>query len=75
MPLLNHFLPYSDNWYIAVNSDIKHPMHCMGVHDVSMHDVVVHDVALHDMVMHEVAVHSAGMYILREHARHGRAWR
>jgi hypothetical protein len=59
MPLLNRFLPYSNSWHVAVNSDIKHPMHCMGVHDMTMHDVAVHDVALHDMVMHEVAVHSA----------------
>jgi hypothetical protein len=32
-------LPYSDIWHVAVNSYIKHSMHCIGVHDVAMYDV------------------------------------
>jgi hypothetical protein len=49
MSLLNQFGPYSDSWLVAVNSDIKHTMHSMGVHDVVMYDVAVHDVAVHDV--------------------------
>jgi hypothetical protein len=39
MPLLNRFLHLSDSWRVAVNSYIKHSMHCIGVHDVAVHDV------------------------------------
>jgi hypothetical protein len=39
MPMLNRFLPYSYSWHVAVNSDIKHSMYCIGVHDVAVHDV------------------------------------
>jgi hypothetical protein len=45
MPLLNKFLPYSVSWHVAVNSYIKHSMHCIGLHDMAMLDVAVHDVA------------------------------
>jgi hypothetical protein len=34
MPLLNQFGPFSDSWHVAVNSDIKHTMHSIGVHEV-----------------------------------------
>jgi hypothetical protein len=88
MLLLNRFLPYSHSWHGAVNSDIKHSMHCMGVHDVAVHDVAVHDVAVHDVAVHDVAVHDMALHdvamhdmamlrghVLCEHAQHGRAWR
>jgi hypothetical protein len=67
MLLLNCFLPYIDSWHGALNSDIKHPMYCRGVHDVAMHDVAVHDLALHDGVKHDVAMHSGGMYCVSMH--------
>ncbi len=38
-------LPYSVSWHVAVNSYIKHSMHCIGVHDVVVLDVTMHDVA------------------------------
>jgi hypothetical protein len=56
MSLLNQFGHFSDSWHVAVNSDVKHTMHNMGVHDV-----VVHDVGMHDMGMHDVAVHDVGV--------------
>jgi hypothetical protein len=49
MSLLNQFGHFSYNWHVAVNSDVKHTMHSIGVHDVGMHDMVVHDVAVHDV--------------------------
>ncbi len=58
---VNHFLQYRDSWYGAVNSDIKHSMHCMGMHDVAVHVVAVHDMALHDVAMHDVAMHYVAM--------------
>jgi hypothetical protein len=30
---------------VAVNSDVKHTMHGMGVHDMVVHDVGMHDMA------------------------------
>jgi hypothetical protein len=50
MPLVNHFGPFSDSWHVAVNSNIKHKIHGMGMHDVGMHDVAVHYMAVHDEV-------------------------
>jgi hypothetical protein len=41
MPLLNRFWPYSDSWYVAVNSDVKHAVHGMDVHSVGVHDLGV----------------------------------
>ncbi len=43
MLLLNRFRPYSDSWHVAVNSDVKHPMHGMSVHSMGVHDVAVYD--------------------------------
>ncbi len=59
MLLLNRFCAYRDSWHVAVNTDIKHTMHGMGVHDMAMHDVGVHDMAVHDVAVHDVAVHDA----------------
>ncbi len=67
MPLLNQFGPFSDSWHVAVNSDIKHTMHGIGVHDVVVHDVGMHDMGVHDVAVHDVAVHDVG------HGWHGRA--
>jgi hypothetical protein len=46
------FLPYSDSWQVAVNSDIKHSMHYMGGHDVAVHDVDVHSPEVYCVSMH-----------------------
>ncbi len=51
MSLLNQFGPLSDSWHVAVNSDIKHTMHSMGVHDVALHDVGMHDIGVHDVAV------------------------
>ncbi len=61
MLLLNWFGPYSDSWHVAVNSDIKHTMHGMGVQDVVVHDVGMHDMGVHDIVMHDVGMSGMGM--------------
>jgi hypothetical protein len=61
MPLLNQFGPYSDSWHVAVNSDVKHTMHGMGVHDVVVHDVGMQDMGVHDVAVLDVAVHDVGM--------------
>jgi hypothetical protein len=58
MPLLNQFGPFSNNWHVAVNSDIKHTMHGMGVHDMGMHGVAMHYEAMHDVGMPGMAVPS-----------------
>jgi hypothetical protein len=55
MPLLNRFLPYSVSWHVAVNSYIKHLMHCIGVHDMAVLDVGVHDMAVLDVAVHDMA--------------------
>jgi hypothetical protein len=73
MLLLNRFLPYSDSWDFAVNSYIKHSMHCIGVHDVAMHDVACMTwLAWRGHARHNRALRR---HVLPEHARHGRAWR
>ncbi len=56
MPLLNQFGPFGNNWHVAVNSDIKHTMQGMGVHDVAMHYVAVHDVGVPGMAVHSMEV-------------------
>jgi hypothetical protein len=61
MPLLNQFGPFSDSWHVAVNSDVKHTMHGMGVHDVVVHDLGMHDMGMHEVVVHDVAVHDVGV--------------
>jgi hypothetical protein len=62
MPLVNCFLPYSNSWHVAVNSDVKHSMHGIGVHDVAVHDMAMNSMAVHDMGMHNVGVYCVGMY-------------
>jgi hypothetical protein len=62
MLLLNGFWAYSDSWHVAVNSDIKHTVYGMGVHDMAARDVGVHEVGVHDMGVHDVAVHDAAVH-------------
>jgi hypothetical protein len=61
MPLLNQFGPFSNSWHVAVNSDVKHTMHGIGVHDVVVHDVGMHDMGVHDVALHDMTVHNVGM--------------
>jgi hypothetical protein len=61
MPLLNQFGLFSDSWHVAVNSDVKHTMPGIGVHDVVVHDVGMHDMGVHDVAVHDVTVHDVGM--------------
>jgi hypothetical protein len=49
MSLLNQFGHFSDSWHVAVNSDVKHTIHNMGMHNVVMHDAGMHDMGVHDM--------------------------
>jgi hypothetical protein len=44
MPLRNRFWTYSDGWHVVVNSDAKHTMH-----NVRMHDLVVCSVGVYCM--------------------------
>jgi hypothetical protein len=62
MLLLNRFWAYSDSWRVAVNSDVKHTMHGMGVHDMAVHDVGVDEVAVHGVAMSGVAVPGVGVH-------------
>jgi hypothetical protein len=57
MPLLNQFGTFSDSWHVAVNSDVKHTMHDIGVHDVALHDVTVHDEGMPGMAVPSMDVH------------------
>ncbi len=58
---VNQFGPFSNSWHVAVNSDIKHTMHGIGVHDVVLHDVGMHDIGVRDVALHDVTVHDVGM--------------
>ncbi len=49
MSLLNRFWPYSDSWHVAINSNVKHTMQGMGMHEVAVHDMAVHDAVVHGM--------------------------
>jgi hypothetical protein len=60
MSLFNQCGHFSDSWHVAVNSDVKHTMHSMGMHDLGMNDMGMHDVAVHDMAVHDMAVHDVG---------------
>jgi hypothetical protein len=55
MLLLNQFGRFSDSWHVAVNSDVRHTTHGMGVHDVVVHDVGMHDMGMHGIGMHDLA--------------------
>ncbi len=61
MLLLNQFGRFSDSWHVAVNSDVKHTMHSMGVHDVGIHDMGMHDVTVHEVAVHDVGVPGMAM--------------
>ncbi len=54
--ILKHF-----SWHFAVNSDVKHTVDGMGVHDVVVHDVGMHDMSVHDVAVYYVAVHDMGV--------------
>ncbi len=60
MPLLNQFGSFSNSWHVAVNFDVKHTMHSMGMYGVVVYDVGMHDMGVHDVAVHYMSVHDVG---------------
>jgi hypothetical protein len=70
MLLLNLLLSYSTSWHVALNSDMKHSMHCKSMHDVvAMHDVGVHSVGVYCMSLHSMDVLGDKKTIFNAHLR------
>ncbi len=61
MSLIKQFGHFSDSWHVTVNSDVKHTMQNMGVHDVVLLDVGMHDMGVHDVAVHDVAIYDVGL--------------